>query len=172
MQQLAQETQQNTHMQNVLQNLTSQVANLKNQLNNAPHPIQQPPVYQHQAYPALTPAPATYQHRPPAPYQPNNQAPHQQQPPYQPHNQNHQYQRYQKQQRNDLNGRRGGRENIGGQGGHQQPREKCYCWTHVLCTHNSSKCRQPIMNHQYTATTTNNMNGNPSGCDWLPKSGT
>ena len=52
-------------MQNVLQNLTSQVANLQNQLNNAPQPIQQPPVYQHQAYSAFTPAPDPYQQPPP-----------------------------------------------------------------------------------------------------------
>ena len=73
MQQLAQTTQQNTQMQNVLQNLTSQVANLQNQLNNAPQSIQQPPIYQHQAYPAFTPASAPYQHPPPSPYQTNNQ---------------------------------------------------------------------------------------------------
>ena len=112
MQQLAQATQNNTHMQNVLQNLTSQLAKLQNQLNNAPRPIQQPTVYQHQAYPVVTPAPDPYHQPPPAPYQPNNQAPYQQQPPYQPQNQNQQYQLYQKPQRNDRNGRRGGRGSM------------------------------------------------------------
>ena len=80
MQQLSQANQHNTHMQNVLQNLTSWVANLKNQLNNTPQPNQQPPVYHHQAYPAFTPTPAPYHQTPPSPYQPNNQAPYQQQP--------------------------------------------------------------------------------------------
>ena len=80
MQQLAQATQQNTHMQNMLQNLTSQVTNLQNQLNNTPQSTQQHLGYQHQAYPAFTPAPATYQQPPSIPYQPNNQAPYQQQP--------------------------------------------------------------------------------------------
>ena len=69
MQQLTQSTQQNTHMQNVLQNFTSQVTNLQNQLNNAPQPTQKHPRYQHQAYPAFTPAPAPYQQPTPAPYQ-------------------------------------------------------------------------------------------------------
>ena len=68
MQQIAQATQQNTHMQNVLKNLTSQVTYLQNQLNSAPQPTQQDPVYQHQAYPAFTPTPAPYQKPPPAPY--------------------------------------------------------------------------------------------------------
>ena len=164
MQQLAQATQHNTQMQNVLQNLTSQVANLQNQLNNAPQPIQQPTVYQHQAYPVFTPAPAPYQQPPPAPYQPNNQAPYQQQPPYQPQNHNQQYQLYQKPQHNDRKGRQGGRVSRGGLVGKQQPREKSYCWTHGFSTQNTYKCRQPTMNHQYTATTTNTMNGNPSRC--------
>ena len=38
MQQLAQATQQNTHIRQVLKNLTSQVTNLQNQLNSAPQP--------------------------------------------------------------------------------------------------------------------------------------
>ena len=168
-QQLAQATQQNTHMQNVLQNLTSQVANLQNQLNNAPQPIQQTPVYQHQAYPFLTHAPATYHKPPPAPYQTNNQAPYHQQAPYQPQNQNQQYQPYHKPQWNDCNGRRGEIGIRGGRRGHQQPREKRYCWTHGFCTHNISECRQPTMNQQYTATTTNTMDENTSGCYWVAK---
>ena len=49
MQQLAHKTQQNNRMLNLLQNLTSQVTNLQNQLNNTPKSIQQHPVYQHQA---------------------------------------------------------------------------------------------------------------------------
>ena len=43
MQQLSQATQKNTHMQNILQKLTSKVTNLQNQLNNAPQPIQKHP---------------------------------------------------------------------------------------------------------------------------------
>ena len=65
MQQLAQATQQNTHIKNVLQNLTSQVTNLQNKLNNAPQNTQQHPGYQYQAYPAFTPVPAPYQQPPP-----------------------------------------------------------------------------------------------------------
>ena len=126
MHQLSQATQQNTHMKDVLQNLTSQVTNLQNQLYNAPQPIQQHPGYQHQTYPAFTPAPAIYQQPPPAPYQLNNQDPYQQQPPHQSQNHNHQYQPYQKSQRNERNGRRGGRGNRVGRGRQKHPREKRY----------------------------------------------
>ena len=91
MQQLTKEIQQNTHMQNVLQKLTSQVTKLHNQLNNSPQPTQQHPGYQHQSYSAFTPAPAPYQHPNPYHYQPKNQAPYQKQPLYQSQN-NHQYQ--------------------------------------------------------------------------------
>ena len=68
MQQLAQATQQNTHTQKGLQNLTYKVTNLQNQLNSAPKPTQQHPGYQHQYYPAFKPTPAPYQKPPPAPY--------------------------------------------------------------------------------------------------------
>ena len=47
MQQLAQATQQNTHTQNGLHNLTYKVTNLQNQLNSAPKPTQQHPGYQY-----------------------------------------------------------------------------------------------------------------------------
>ena len=84
-------------------------------------------------------------------YQPQFQ-PHyspQFQPQYQPNYNNFNYHR----------GRGGhGRDRRGGRG--YVSRERRYCWTHGLCSHNGRECSNPAQGHQVDATLENRMGGN------------
>ena len=88
------------------------------------------------------------------------------QQPYQP------YQQYYQPQYNSYNpgfnnrGGRGGRfrGGRGGRGyrgnGNGNGRERKYCWTHGLCSHNGRECSNPAQGHQQDATLENRMGGN------------
>ena len=85
--------------------------------------------------------------------------PFEQQYHFQPH-----YQQFQPSQNTYFNrGNRGGRS-YGGRGGRggrgYVPRERKYCWTHGLCSHNGRECRYPAQGHQAEATLENRMGGN------------
>ena len=54
---------------------------------------------------------------------------------------------------------RGGRRGRGGRG-NDNGRERKYCWTHGLCSHNGRECSNPAQGHQQDATLENRMGGN------------
>ena len=68
--------------------------------------------------------------------------------------------------RNNRGGRGGrGRGNRGGRGGRSNTqRERKYCWTHGLCSHNGRACNNPAQGHQAEATLENRLGGNTNGC--------
>ena len=86
------------------------------------------------------------------------------QQPYQPLMFQYPYQKYQ-QQYNSYNpnfNNRGGRSGRRGRGGrgNDNGRERKYCWTHGLCSHNGRECSNPAQGHQQDATLENRMGGN------------
>lgn len=66
--------------------------------------------------------------------------------------------------RGGRSGRGGGRgRGRGGRGGRGGRRERKYCWTHGLGTHNGRECQTPMQGHHPEATLENRMGGNTKG---------